>query len=85
MNDETLIAGTPGEVEEEVKAAIRDAARGGGFVLTSGNTLQPGTDYDNYLAMRAAAVRYGTYPIHLGQTDRSTRVRVATPASGSPG
>ena len=65
VNNETLIAGTPAEVQAEVKYAIRHAAPGGGYVVASGNTLQPGTKYDNYMAMLAAAREYGAYPIRL--------------------
>jgi hypothetical protein len=32
-------------------------------VLTSGNTLQVGTKWENYKAMRASAGEYGRYPI----------------------
>ena len=60
---DTLVAGTPAEVGEQVKYAIRHAGPGGGLVLTSGNTLQVGTKYENYLAMLSAAREYGTYPI----------------------
>lgn len=61
----TLTMGTPVEVEEETKYAIRHAAPGGGLVLTSGNTLQIGTKWENYAAMRAAAREFGRYPIAL--------------------
>jgi uroporphyrinogen decarboxylase len=60
---DTLVAGTPGDVEEETRYAMRHAAPGGGLVLTSGNTLQVGTKYENYMAMRSAAREYGAYPI----------------------
>jgi uroporphyrinogen decarboxylase len=63
VNCETLTLGTPAEVEEEVKYAVRYAAPGGGLVLTSGNTLQVGTKWENYQAMRTAAREYGRYPI----------------------
>lgn len=66
VNNETLIAGTAGDVEQEVRYAIRHAAPGGGLVITSGNTLQPGTNYDNYLTLLAAAREYGHYPIAAG-------------------
>ena len=65
VNCETLTLGTPAEVEEEVKYAIRAAAPAGGLVLTSGNTLQVGTRWENYLAMRTAAREYGRYPIRV--------------------
>ncbi|MDA8216662.1 MAG: hypothetical protein M0Z94_03500 [Dehalococcoidales bacterium] len=46
-----------------MKYAIRHAAPGGGLVIASGNTLQPGTQYENYMAMLAATREYGKYPI----------------------
>jgi uroporphyrinogen decarboxylase len=63
VNCETLTLGTPAEIETEVKDAIHHAAPGGGLVLTSGNTLQLGTRWENYQAMRAAAREHGRYPI----------------------
>jgi hypothetical protein len=63
VNCETLTLGTPPEIEAEVRYAIHHAAPGGGLVLTSGNTLQLGTKWENYEAMRAAAREYGRYPI----------------------
>jgi uroporphyrinogen decarboxylase len=63
VNCETLTLGTPAEVEEEVKYALRYAAPGGGLVLTSGNTLQVGTKWENYQAMRTEAREHGRYPI----------------------
>ncbi|MHB1134590.1 MAG: uroporphyrinogen decarboxylase family protein [Chloroflexota bacterium] len=65
VNNETLIAGTPAEVEAEVRYAFRHAAPGGGYVLTSGNTLQPGTNYDNYMAMLRAGRELGKYPVRV--------------------
>ena len=61
----TLTLDTPAEVVAEVKHAVKYAAPGGGLVLTSGNTLQLGTKYENYLAMREAAREYGAYPIRV--------------------
>ncbi len=65
VNNETLIAGTPAEVVAEVKYAFQHAAPGGGYVLTSGNTLQPGTRYENYMAMLQAGKEYGRYPMRV--------------------
>ncbi len=62
---ETLVAGTPEEVEQEVRYAIRHAAGGGGLVICSGNSLMPGTRYENYEAMLAATREYGRYPNEL--------------------
>ncbi len=67
VNNETLIAGTPEEVRQEVRYAIQHAAPGGGLVITSGNVLQPGTKLENYLSGRQAVWDYGAYPIRLGE------------------
>ena len=63
VNCETLIDGTPRDVEEEARYAIRHAAPGGGLVLTSGNGLENGTSMENYRAMMKAREEYGRYPI----------------------
>jgi uroporphyrinogen decarboxylase len=63
VNCETLTDGTPEQIEEEVRYAIRHAAPGGGLAICSGNTLMPGTKYENYLAMVEANRKYGVYPI----------------------
>ncbi|MBD3305264.1 hypothetical protein GF339_02825 [candidate division KSB3 bacterium] len=63
VNCETLIAGTPAEVREEVRYAIQHAAPGGGLVITNSNVVQPGSRYENYTAMRQAVRDYGQYPI----------------------
>ena len=60
---DNLVAGTLADVRDQVKYAVRHAAPGGGLVLTSGNTLQVGTRYENYMAMLSAAREYGNYPI----------------------
>jgi uroporphyrinogen decarboxylase len=60
---DTLIAGTPETVREEVKYAIRHAGPGGGLVITNSNVIQPGTQLENYYGMRNAITEYGRYPI----------------------
>lgn len=63
VNCETLIDGSPEDVEEEARYAIRHAAPGGGLVLTSGNGVESGTRFENYKAMMKARKKYGKYPI----------------------
>lgn len=63
VNCETLTGGTAEEVAEEVKYAIRYAGPGGGLVIGSGNSLMPGTKYENYLALVETCRQYGAYPI----------------------
>lgn len=59
----TLPRGTTEEVEAEVKQKIKDLAPGGGYILTSANTVPEYVPVQNYEAMVAAAHRYGKYPI----------------------
>jgi hypothetical protein len=62
---DTLIAGGPADVEAQVRYAIKHAAPGGGFAMTSGNSLLPGVKLENYTALVEATRRLGTYPISL--------------------
>ncbi len=59
----TLTCGTPQEVDEEVKARIRALAPGGGYCLSSANSIPDYVPFENYLAMREAWLKYGSYPI----------------------
>lgn len=56
-----LGAGTPEETEEEVRTLIRDVAPGGGYVLTSGNSLTSYSKPECVMAMAQAAKKYGWY------------------------
>jgi len=51
------------DVVEVVKETIAKAAPGGGFVLSSSNSIHPGVKPENFLAMVKAAREYGRYPI----------------------
>jgi len=61
----TLTKGTPQEVEEEVCNRIRDLAPGGGYCVSSGNSVPEYVPIDNYAAMLEATFRYGKYPISV--------------------
>jgi len=59
--DYTLTRGTPDEVDREVKDRIEKVGRGGGYIISSSNSL---TDYcktENVLAMAAAVRKYAAY------------------------
>ena len=58
---ELLSDGTEEEVELTVKKAIEDAASGGGYILSSSNTIHPGCKPENYIAMVRALKKYGEY------------------------
>jgi len=53
--------GTPEQVKEAVRTAIADAADGGGLIICSSNTLHPGVDPDNCIAMFEATRELGGY------------------------
>jgi uroporphyrinogen decarboxylase len=57
----TLTHGTPTEVEQEVKERIEVAGRGGGYIISSANTLTSYCKLENIVAMREAIARYGAY------------------------
>jgi len=60
-----LGAGTPEEVDQEVKELIRDLGPGGGYIVCSGNSLPGYLKPDCVLAMSTAVRKYGAYPINV--------------------
>jgi uroporphyrinogen decarboxylase len=58
---ELLPDGTPEQVEAAVKQAIEDAGEGGGLVICSSNSLHPGVNPENCIAMFQATKKYGAY------------------------
>jgi len=61
--DYPLARGSPQDVEAEVKNLIRQLAPGGGYVLSSGNSIPEYVPFENFLAIRDAWCKYGSYPI----------------------
>ena len=59
--------GTPEEVEAEVRGLIEDVGPGGGYILSSGNSLAGYLLPENVMAMSSAGRKYGTYPIEKGR------------------
>jgi uroporphyrinogen decarboxylase len=58
-----LSRGTPDDVRKAVKACIAAAAPGGGFILSSSNSIHSSVKPENYLAMIEAAREFGEYPL----------------------
>ncbi len=50
-------------VHEEVRGLIRDVGPGGGYIVTSGNSLTAYLLPENVLALSQAVRRYGQYPL----------------------
>jgi uroporphyrinogen decarboxylase len=59
----TLTRGTPEEVRAEVAERIRTCAPGGGYVVSSANSVTEYVPLENYRAMLDAVEEFGTYPI----------------------
>jgi len=57
--------GGPEAVDREVHDLIRDLGPGGGYIVTSGNSLAGYLLPDNVIALSRAVQKYGRYPIAL--------------------
>lgn len=62
----TLTIGSVEDVEAEVRGLIRDVAPGGGYILSSGNSLAAYLEPANVIGMRDTLDRWGRYPIADG-------------------
>ncbi len=60
-----LGTGTPDDVEAAVCDLMRTMAPGGGYCLSSANSIPEYVPYENWLALRNAGLRYGKYPIQV--------------------
>ena len=57
----TLTMGTPEEVDAEVKRRIEVVGKGGGYLISSANSITSYCKVANVLAMRDAIRKYGAY------------------------
>jgi uroporphyrinogen decarboxylase len=62
---QTLTFGTVEEVIEETKQAMRKGRPGGGYILSSGNSIHSTVKPQNYLAMLQTWEKYRDYPMSL--------------------
>ena len=53
--------GTEEEVEKTVKETIEIAAPGGGYIISSSNSIHPKVKPENYIAMIKSVHKYGVY------------------------
>lgn len=56
-----LTRGTEAEVVADVKRALGQGAAGGGYIITSSNTIHPDVRPEHYITMVKAIHRYGVY------------------------
>jgi uroporphyrinogen decarboxylase len=60
-----MTLGSPAEVTEATKTALRVGAPGGGFILSSSNSIHSSVKPENYLAMLTTLQEHGRYPIRV--------------------
>jgi len=63
--DFPLSRGKPADVEELVAKRISDLAPGGGYILSTSNSVAEYIPLENYQAMLLAGHKYGKYPIEI--------------------
>ena len=62
INPKTLTA-DPEDIEEKVRDTIKAAAPGGGFILSTSDSIRDGTPIENVRAFFDSGRKYGSYPI----------------------
>jgi len=66
VSNELLQNGTPAEIANRTKELIKTMAPGGGYCLSSGNSVPDWARIENYKAMIETTKQYGAYPIRIG-------------------
>jgi uroporphyrinogen decarboxylase len=59
-----LVHNTPAEIDAEVRDRVQAIGAGGGYILSSSNSLTDDMKVENVLAMRDAIRKYGRHPRH---------------------
>ena len=54
---------SPDFIKNYTKELIKEVAPGGGFILSSGHSINPAVKLENFLAMKETLEKYGNYPI----------------------
>jgi len=60
-----MTLGSPEEVAAATKEALRKGAPGGGYILSSSNSIHSTVKPENYMALMRTLKEYGGYPIRL--------------------
>jgi len=55
----------PDFIRLSTRKLIKKIGPGGGFILSSGHSINPAVKLENFLAMRETLAKYGAYPISL--------------------
>jgi uroporphyrinogen decarboxylase len=60
-----LSTGEISEIEAYAKRLIRELAPGGGYIFSSGHSINPAVTLDRFLVMQNVKKKYGNYPINV--------------------
>jgi len=60
-----LAIGEISEIEEYSKRLLRELAPGGGYIFSSGHSINPSITIDRYEAYQNIRKKYGNYPIKV--------------------
>ncbi|MHA1147411.1 MAG: uroporphyrinogen decarboxylase family protein [Promethearchaeota archaeon] len=52
-------------IEDYSKKLIKEVAPNGGYIFSSGHSINPAVKLENFLAMREIIKKYGSYPINI--------------------
>ena len=63
VSTHTLVMGTPEQIREEVRYAVKGCAPGGGYIMGASHSVCVGTKPENYLAALDELGKVGDYPI----------------------
>jgi len=65
VDTELLRTGTPDQVRARARELLRTIGPGGGYGLSSGNSVPSWASLENYNAMRETVLEHGSYPLHV--------------------
>ncbi len=65
VSPQDLADKNPQDIKDYVKKLITQIAPDGGFILSSGHSINPAVKLENFLAMRESLEKYGSYPIKV--------------------
>ncbi|MHA1231373.1 MAG: uroporphyrinogen decarboxylase family protein [Candidatus Helarchaeota archaeon] len=65
ISPQMLSTGEISEIKEYCKKLLRELAPGGGYIFSSGHSINPAVTLDRWLAVLEIREKYGNYPINI--------------------
>ncbi len=63
LSPQMLATGDTSQVETYAKRLIKELAPNGGFIFSSGHSINPAVKLENFLVMRSTLAKFGKYPL----------------------